>query len=92
MRKLVALGKSTLFLHYNCEREYGRKRLIDVWWRGRDRNAELMLLLVHIISQSAPWEGAKIRVLRLLDHEEGRNSANDHIRGLINFFEWRLSP
>jgi hypothetical protein len=83
MRKLIALGKSTLFLHFNSERGYGRKRRLDVWWRGRDRNAELMLLLAHIIRQSAPWEGAKIRVLRLLDHEQGQSNANKHIQQLI---------
>jgi len=83
MRKLVALGKSTLFLHFNSQREYGEKKRIDVWWRGRDRNAELMLLLAHIIRQSASWEGAEIRVLRLLDHEQGQRNANEHIKQLI---------
>ncbi len=92
MRKLVALGKSTLFLHFNRERGYGRKRLIDVWWRGRDRNAELMLLLAHVISQSAPWEGAKIRILRLLDHEEGKINANDHIQQLIKSSRVEAEP
>lgn len=92
MRKLVALGKSTLLLHYNSEREYGRKRLVDVWWRGRDRNAELMLILAHIISRCAPWNGAKLRILRLLDHEEGRSSANRDIRRLIKSFRMEADP
>jgi amino acid transporter len=92
MRKLISLEKSTLFLHFNSKRGYGKKKLIDIWWRGKDRNAELMLLLAHIISQSAPWEGSKIRVLRLLDHEEGRSSANEHIQRLIESSRMEAEP
>ena len=75
MRRLVALKKSVLFLHFDEELGFGKKRQIDVWWRGRDRNAELMLMLAHIISQSAPWHGCKIRLLRLIEAEEGQEGA-----------------
>jgi hypothetical protein len=57
------IGRSVLFLRYDDNRGFGRKGRIDVWWRGRDRNAELMLLLAHIIRQSLPWECARIRIL-----------------------------
>jgi len=60
MRRLAAFQKSTIFLDYHPKRGFGRKALIDIWWRGRDRNAELMLLLAHIIRQSHPWEGARV--------------------------------
>lgn len=83
MCNLVTLKKSVMFLHSDSGRGFGRKKQIDVWWRGRDRNAELMLLLAHIISQSSPWEGAKIRVLRLLDSEEGREGSERHIAELL---------
>jgi amino acid transporter len=83
MQRLVALRKTVLFLHYSQERDFGRKKQIDVWWRGRDRNAELMLMLAHILSRSLAWEGAKIRVLRLLGHEEGRKGAEEHIDKLV---------
>ena len=83
MRTLVALKKSLLFLHCDTSKRFGQKKRIDVWWRGRGRNAELMLLLAHIIAQSRAWEGAKIRVLRLLDSEEGREGSKQHIQELL---------
>lgn len=83
MRTLVALKKSLMFLHCDSSQRFGQKKRIDVWWRGRDRNAELMLLLAHIIAQSRAWEGAKIRVLRLLDSEEGREGSKQHIQELL---------
>ena len=83
MRNLVALKKSCMFLHCDSSCGFGLKKRIDVWWRGRDRNAELMLLLAHIISQSSSWEGAEIRVLRLLESEEGKEGSEQHIAELL---------
>ncbi len=83
MLRLIALRKSVLFLEFDEERGFGEKRQIDVWWRGRDRNAELMLLLAHVIRQSRPWEGAKIRILRLIQSEEGRSGVESHMTQLL---------
>jgi len=92
MQRLVALGKTTLFLHYSPERDFGRKRQIDVWWRGRGRNAELMLMLAHILSMSPTWEGAKIRVLRLIGNKEGRKGAEQHIEELVKSVRVEAQP
>jgi hypothetical protein len=83
MRTTVALKKSLMFLHCDSSKRFGLRKRIDVWWRGRDRNAELMLLLAHIIVQSPSWEGAKIRVLRLLESEEGKEGSKQHIAELL---------
>jgi amino acid transporter len=83
MRSLVALKKSLMFLHCDSSKRFGLKKRIDVWWRGRDRNAELMLLLAHIISHSPAWEGATIRVLRMLESEEGKEGSKQHIQELL---------
>jgi hypothetical protein len=83
MRDLLNLGKSVMFLRYDEERGFGKKRRIDIWWRGRDRNAELMIVLAHIIQESRQWEGAKIRVCWLMDNEEGIPGAEEHIAKIL---------
>jgi amino acid transporter len=83
MKRLVALKKSVVFLDYKPEPGYGKKSRIDVWWRGKDKNGELMLLLAYIISQSDDWQGCKIRVLRMIEHEEGRAKAEEHFEQLF---------
>ena len=83
MGHLTALQKSTIFLSYHPDRGFGRRALIDIWWRGRDRNAELMLMLAHIIRQSRPWDGARVRVLRLLPNEEARPGAEKHLTQIL---------
>ena len=80
---MLGLRKSILFLCYDDAKGYGRRRRIDVWWRGRDRNAELMLLLAHLIQQSSAWEGAEIRVMRLMANEAGKQGATEHITKLL---------
>lgn len=83
IRTMLGLRKSILFLCYDENKGFGNRRRIDVWWRGRDRNAELMLLLAHLIRQSRAWEGAEIRVMRLMDNEAGRQGASEHIARLL---------
>lgn len=86
MRHLFALHKSVLFLHFNENRGFGRKKRIDIWWRGLDQNAELMLILSHIISQDDSWENVEIRVLRLIENEEGKLDTEKHIDALLKKF------
>ncbi len=40
----------------------GPQRRIDIWWRD-DKSGPLMLLLAHLMTRDARWEGAPIRVL-----------------------------
>jgi hypothetical protein len=39
---------------------------IDVWWSGRGRNWQLMLLLAAMIQESDRWLGASVRLLRVV--------------------------
>jgi len=83
-RKLTALNKSVLFLRTHEERGFGAHGLIDVWWRGRDRNGELMLLIAHILRQSEPWQKARIRLLQLAEREEGVEGIRNHLEQLLH--------
>ncbi|MFZ1753329.1 MAG: hypothetical protein WBO46_15660 [Caldilineaceae bacterium] len=84
LNTLVNLHKSVLFLHYDEVRGFGQRRVIDVWWRGRSRNAELMLLLAHIVSRHTSWEGAQIRLLRVIHNEGGREQTERHLGELLD--------
>jgi amino acid transporter len=71
MRTLATLKKSVLFLKHDRSRQFGRHAVIDIWWRGRGGNADLMVLLAHIITQHPTWAGAKVRLLRVINGPEG---------------------
>lgn len=84
MNVLVRLRKSVLFLHMDEAAGFGKKKTIDVWWRGRSRNADLMLLLAHIVSQHWEWRGATIRLIRVIRSEEGKQQTEAHMRQLLD--------
>lgn len=91
-RKLTAMGMSVLFLDYNEAMAFGRQKQIDVWWRGQDENAELMLMLAHIVSCSPAWQDAAIRVLRVLEKEEAREGVEAHIARLLQTVRVEAEP
>ncbi len=71
LRNMIDLQKSVLFLNVDPARGFGQRRVIHVWWGGRGRNADLMLLLAHLIREHRAWDRAELRVLRIVDNEEG---------------------
>ncbi|MFW6089057.1 MAG: hypothetical protein ACODAB_04835, partial [Gemmatimonadota bacterium] len=83
MRDMTELRKSTMFLHMDDQRGFGDTSSIDVWWGGRGGNAELMLLLAHVIRLNGVWGNALLRVLRVVDSEEGIEPSRRHMEGLL---------
>ena len=89
---LFELDKSVLFLHHDETRGFGNRKVIDVWWRGRSGNGDLMLLLAHIIAQNPTWEGSSIRLLRILPRGEGREQTEAHLRALLDIVRVNAEP
>lgn len=90
---LVALNKSVLFLQYDGQRGFGKKKVIDVWWRGRSPNASLMLVLAHIVSEHPSWRrGVKLRLLRVIHSEEGRAQTEEHLRAVLQSVRLNAEP
>jgi len=83
LQGLAALEKSVMLLRVDPLRGFDRRKVIDVWWRGRGGNADLMVLMAHLITQHRSWTGARIRLLRAIDGEEGREQTRDHAAALL---------
>ena len=54
---------------------------IDVWWRG-EQNGALMLLLAHLLTKNAPWRGRTIRLMRMITSEAGQEEVQLHLTEL----------
>lgn len=59
-----------------------RHKLIDVWWRGR-KNGALMVLLAHLLTRNWEWAGARVRLLRVVGEEKGREPARQALTELL---------
>jgi hypothetical protein len=90
--KILAFNKSTLFLKYDEKRKFGERTTIDVWWRGRDKNADLMLLLAHIIAQAPDWSKAGVRLLRLIANEQGKQGAHESLVEILSWARVKAEP
>ena len=64
------------------------QKRIDIWWRGQ-KNGALMLLLAFLISENWEWENVVIRILRLVEKEEGRMPAEEALKKMM--FSYRSS-
>ncbi len=84
LHDMVQLGRSLLFLNYDEVRKFGQQQIIDVWWGGRGGNAELMLMVAYLIRQHRSWRGARIRLIRVINSEEGREQTKAHMEQLLN--------
>jgi amino acid transporter len=60
----------------------GQKR-IDVWWRGR-KNGGLMVILAFLLSRNWEWTRSRIRIIRVVENEAGREPAEDALQDLID--------
>jgi hypothetical protein len=84
LRDLAALGKSALFLRVDEAQGFGRRRVLNVWWRGRGGNADLMLLLAYLVSRHPSWDGAELRLTRVIARAEGRAQTEAHMADLLD--------
>ena len=66
--------------HHNC---------IDVWWRGMQKNGDMMLLLAHLLNLNTEWRQAKLRLRTIVSTKEDQILMNKKLNALID--ESRIS-
>jgi len=77
MRAVSNSRKSTIIARINWAHEPGQQKRIDIWWRGKQYNGDLMLLLAYLLSLNREWKEAKVIVRSIVeDASEQKNMAN----------------
>ena len=69
MRAVSVAGKSTIISRLNWTDEPQKVKRIVLWWRGRQNNGDLMLLLAHLLSLNPDWIQARILVRSIVETE-----------------------
>ncbi len=91
LRVVARMGRSVLAARFLTHREEDTSKptdvqehwqvpagSIDVWWRGME-NGALMMLLAHLLHQNPEWRGNRIRLLRVVEKEEARGEVEKHL-------------
>ncbi len=57
---------------------------IDIWWRGQDRNGDLMLLLSYLIRLNSKWRKSTVNIYSITQSEKEKTLMQQHIKHSIN--------
>ncbi|KPJ99498.1 MAG: hypothetical protein AMJ60_04790, partial [Desulfobacterales bacterium SG8_35] len=83
LRTASTLGMSLALIETKVLPVPEEPKRIDIWWRGH-KNGALMLLLAFLISENWEWSNAKIRILRVVENEAGREPAESALQKLLD--------
>jgi amino acid transporter len=78
-----ALGMSLALIETKGLPAFEEPKRIDIWWRGH-KNGALMLLTAFLLSENWEWENARIRILRVIEKEEGKAPAEQSLQELMD--------
>ncbi len=85
MKRLERLNKSVLIgrSQLSAFPREGKRRTIDVWWGGLQRNGDLMLLLAHLLTRNPAWRGGKIRIRSIASNDLMKEETEGFLGALI---------
>ncbi len=94
MRRVAELERSLIAIRFTEPSEdpwEAPEGTLDIWWRGQ-QNGEMMLLLAHLLTQVPKWWRRPIRLLRIVENEEGREETTRHLEELCQSARIQATP
>ena len=88
MRTAASIEKSTIILRETeSHRKLSRKKVvphrIDIWWRGKQDNGDLMLLLAHLLASNPDWVRARLVVRSVCEADDDKDSLKSSLDQLV---------
>jgi len=77
-------GISSIIARTHWAHDPGKFKKIDVWWGGRERNGDMMLLLAYLLNMNPEWKEAKIILRSIINSEEEKESMALNLSELIS--------
>ncbi len=69
-RRLSGMEKCTLVLRFVPPNPQSPRNELVCWWRGKQHNGDLMLLLAHLLTQSEGWRRVRIVLRSIVPTQE----------------------
>jgi hypothetical protein len=92
MRILERLGISTIIARLpDLEGPFLHRR-IDIWWRGKQSNGDMMLLLSHLLSLNDEWRHSRIYMRTIINSEKHREPTRKTLESLITDLRIEAEP
>ena len=92
IRTISGLQKSSLLVRINESPETSGRDRIDIWWRGKHSNGDLMLLLAHLLSLNDEWKNAKIIIHTIILREDDHEFMLKNVQEMIDEVRIKAEP
>lgn len=83
MRTMSGLEISTIIARLQPIHRLGKHRRIDIWWRGKQRNGDLMLLLAYLLTLNDEWLGAEILIRSVVADQNEYQEIDQNLKTLL---------
>ena len=84
MRRVRELrGLSVIICRLEARSTFEWKKRIDIWWRGKQSNGDLMLMLAYLLSLNPEWDGTSITVKSVASSELARDEIEKDLERLL---------
>jgi len=83
MRAASHAGKSAIIARLNWPNWAGKEKRIDIWWRGKQRNGDLMLLLAYLLRLNPEWKNARIILRTIVEKAEEKETMAESMSKLV---------
>ncbi|TVQ91834.1 MAG: hypothetical protein EA393_04290 [Bacteroidetes bacterium] len=78
IKNIISLDMNILLMDYDLMKGFGKRKTIDIWWRGSGNNGNLAINLVKFLWLSDEWKDSKTRLMI-------ENPVNDERENIYNF-------
>lgn len=92
MRILEKLNLSTIITRLPDIKGPFRRRRIDIWWRGKQSNGDMMLLLAYLLSLNTEWRNARIFIRTIINSESHIENMRSRLESLISELRINAEP
>ena len=83
VRRLDALEKSTMIVRpVKGSRSSGNGEIV-VWWKGKENNGDMMLLLSHLLNLAAGWRSNKVVLKSVVDDHAQSEEVQDAFASML---------
>ncbi len=89
VRIVSKMKQNSILVHVPETEMSSSHNRIDVWWRGMQKNGDMMLLLAHLLSLNTEWRHAKLRIRTIVSSQDEQQPMNEKLESLIT--ESRIS-
>ena len=83
IRAMNAVGISSLLTKVDWNIIPGTTKSIDIWWRGENRNGDLMLLFAYLMQTNQSWKDATISIRSIVEERKEKRKIERQLKSLL---------